>query len=967
MNPMALMFLFFASLGGVFSRSSNSGGSEAGGVQGASSQAAPSPEVTAITLPDGPEQPGTPYEPPSTEPIEIVQDGTHQVVTGRVSILETQGDDITDVKILSGVEHGTVSVNTDNTIALVMTMEDYVGTLSFTYEATHADGSTTQHEVDLDVTAGAQEGGWGTGATHYMLETDVDDRIIVEHGDIHTKIFVSGDPAALTIADIAALEGVSVSTVTGKWLAENTDYGQSEGEPLAQDAGMLLWNEVTPKDTDTSNWLLLERGHEYGDLGRVLNAGANGESELHPVYVGAWGDGEQPKITTNVMQHQESSSNVVFQDIHFDDGVIWGFGENILFDNVTVSNDTLSIQNAASVTFRNSEIFDVYRDAPKSSGDWAAHEDRISGVYINKTDGVLFENNLVDHSGWGEGFTEDGDGSKGQAPNQYSQNIYFGDENSDVTLRDTISMRAASFGAQVRSGGFIEDNLFLDNNAGFISLGGDYNGAGAVGEYSLYNSNVITSGAHKVAIQIGAQTLGLEDRGQLTSLVDNIVAHLADPNNPEELDEKETTHNSLKLGETYYNNTIVWNWAGSGTIWDDSFITHQNADHLDSSVLDQTTIQNFAAALLGDPNATITDLANYLRHKADGALDDQVDSDLIIAFFQKGFGIETDLRPDAATLRFTPDVLGEGVRWDNRLNWDTDDLPGTQDGDSVDLAGNHVVYGGTTTIKNAEMGEGGRLDIHHGKLTIDTTMTAGDAGANVNIDGSGQMWLEAYTGTDALDLEISGGRFVNTGGTSNINITASGGQTILATDGAEFDLTAGNTLAIENSAAKAGFDGNDGGTAVLDMHDGATLSIAAKDGSLGKIQEFRSGAMGDSPNVLSGVDLGNATLAIDLTGLDAGAGTNFKLIDSDEIVGSFDEVKVTGLGARNAEVTIDYQTDSVSLTLTAGTGNVSVTTLGSESDYESQALWDALTQNQEMLSEERALVEEDDDAADLAA
>ena len=36
----------------------------------------------------------------------------------------------------------------------------------------------------------------------------------------------------------------------------------------------------------------------------------------------------------------------------------------------------------------------------------------------------------------------------------------------------------------------------------------------------------------------------------------------------------------------------------------------------------------------------------------------------------------------------------DGVRWDNRINWDTEDAP--DNGDSVDLNGNWVQYGGTT-------------------------------------------------------------------------------------------------------------------------------------------------------------------------------------------------------------------------------------------------------------------------------
>ena len=94
-------------------------------------------------------------------------------------------------------------------------------------------------------------------------------------------------------------------------------------------------------------------------------------------------------------------------------------------------------------------------------------------------------------------------------------------------------------------------------------------------------------------------------------------------------------------------------------------------------MLDQTTIQRFTADLLGTDTATIDDLAEVLREQMTNGTLDPVDADQIIAYFQETFGIAPDVRTEAATLRFVPDDRGDGVRWDNRLNWDSDDLPGT--------------------------------------------------------------------------------------------------------------------------------------------------------------------------------------------------------------------------------------------------------------------------------------------------
>ncbi|WP_299508648.1 hypothetical protein, partial [uncultured Roseobacter sp.] len=80
------------------------------------------------------------------------------------------------------------------------------------------------------------------------------------------------------------------------------------------------------------------------------------------------------------------------------------------------------------------------------------------------------------------------------------------------------------------------------------------------------------------------------------------------------------------------------------------------------------------------------------------------------------------------------------------------DLPGTQDGDSVDLAGNWVYYGGTNRIEDLDFGEGGKLFVTHGYLEIEGDLRVGDAGADLNIDRAGQFWTDGYTDQDLLSI-----------------------------------------------------------------------------------------------------------------------------------------------------------------------------------------------------------------------
>ncbi|MEL7107026.1 MAG: hypothetical protein AAGM21_13980, partial [Pseudomonadota bacterium] len=141
---------------------------------------------------------------------------------------------------------------------------------------------------------------------------------------------------------------------------------------------------------------------------------------------------------------------------------------------------------------------------------------------------------------------------------------------------------------------------------------------------------------------------------------------------------------------------------------------------------------------------------------------------------------------------------------------------------------------------------------------------------------------------------------------------------------------------------------------LLAFEEGATVEYSSEDGGLGTIEEFRTGAFGDAPDVRSGIDLGEATLKVDLAGLTASNGEALMLMDADEIIGVFDDADISGLGSRNATVTIDYTTDSVSLTLSNGSGNVMFETIGEADDVSAgeQALWDALTAGQGVFDED---------------
>lgn len=922
-------------------------------------------EKTGYTAPAEPV--GKPAEEPTENPniSTPLPVGSLVADAGRVLTIGPEGgDEIASIRILTQASHGHVSVNPDNSLSLVLSEnpKNHNDT-AFRYEVTFQDGRTQEVEAKVDVRAGQQAEGWSLGQI-YMLERDADGQVIVEHGENHRKLHVTEGGHGLTADDIAKAEGLPAKDITADWLAKHPEYGATADKALSTDLGMKLWYKITAGAAGpNSHWLLFERGYEYDGTDRLITRASNGESALNPIYIGAYGEGSDPKITDAVKVFQQDSNHVVLQGLDIEEFVALE-GNNLLLDRISVSGEEgMNVQGIDGFTLVNSDLTDIVRQKPVNGGMiWDAGPDRTGGAYIAKVTGLLIEDNLVDRNGWAEGYDFNLSSDYPQAPSKFSQNLYLQANNVDITLRDNISMRASSFGAQVRPGGLIEGNIFLDNNAAVNALGNPDGNGKLLGHYTLMLDNIITSAGHKrVVAAEGALSMGIDGGGSAqSSYIGNIVTHRADPNNPTEMAQKTAVHTALKLGkDPYFDDTIVYNWSKANDA--NSPDIDRNINGLSPTLLNQTTIQKFAADLLGKQTATIADLANYLRAQAAGKQDPAVDADVINAFFRKGFGLDTTLRSEAATLRFVPDDRGEGMRWDNRLNWSTEDLPGTQNGDRVDLGGNRVLFGvETVTIDDFIFGDFGQLKANSGKLTIDGDITTSKTGNLLQIANAGQVWVDGYRDSNLLEINLTGGRFSNTGSfAGETDISAAGNaQLLLATAGAQFVLAANSSLSITGSKAKVGFDGGDGQTATLQLHADASLFFAADGTGFGKISEFHSGAF-DTSQVTSGAHL-DGTLNLDLSALDPKAGGTWTLIDTDQLIGSFDNIAVAGLGkSQDLLIRVDYVKDEVVLLVSEagkGSGQIRTTTSGDPdfinytTDGSLEALWEDLHASMPMVT-----------------
>lgn len=114
-------------------------------------------------------------------------------------------------------------------------------------------------------------------------------------------------------------------------------------------------------------------------------------------------------------------------------------------------------------------------------------DSKPSNIFVSYTDGVVIEENVIDHGGWHP--TESGAGA-----NMYNHNIYIQYDNvgNNVIVRDNIITRASSHGVHGRPGGLYENNFFAKNA---INLQMGYDGRPlSEGTRAIARDNVITQG-----------------------------------------------------------------------------------------------------------------------------------------------------------------------------------------------------------------------------------------------------------------------------------------------------------------------------------------------------------------------------------------------------------------------------------------------------------------------------------------
>ncbi len=216
------------------------------------------------------------------------------------------------------------------------------------------------------------------------------------------------------------------------------------------------------------DWLLMKRGDVFNEnLGTWTKSG---KSQTEPMVIGVFGPGtERAKLMTGTssafnMTEPNGIKNIAILSLEMTpeaytgtqraQGIRWvGPGENLLIEDckLTGYQTNIVVQGTPTGTFKNVAIRrNVIADA-------YAIGDHSQGIFMTRVDGILIEENVLDHNGWREGVA-------GAEATIFNHNIYLTKDTTPNTIvRGNISANASSHGMQMRRGGVCENNLLIGN------------------------------------------------------------------------------------------------------------------------------------------------------------------------------------------------------------------------------------------------------------------------------------------------------------------------------------------------------------------------------------------------------------------------------------------------------------------------------------------------------------------------
>ena len=284
----------------------------------------------------------------------------------------------------------------------------------------------------------------------------------IESLETRQLMSVSVNAAGWTvIGDSGDTRNVYVSSSSGS----DSNSGLSSDRPvksLAKAASLVRDN--------MPDHMLLKAGDSWTEN---LTWGKSGRSAQEPMLIGSYGSGARPMIKAGSRTALDISGgdvdHLAIMGIHFfahtRDPNMSGFSRSTASYGIrfVAATDGVLIEDVVVDQFTNNILFQGYGGAQNNVKirrsvitDAYGLEGKSQGMYATDISGLLMEENVFDHNGWNSQVS-------GAGATALSHNLYIAADCDNVVIKGNIFADASSHGLQARSGGLIQDNLFLRN------------------------------------------------------------------------------------------------------------------------------------------------------------------------------------------------------------------------------------------------------------------------------------------------------------------------------------------------------------------------------------------------------------------------------------------------------------------------------------------------------------------------
>ena len=328
-----------------------------------------------------------------------------------------------------------------------------------------------------------------------------------------------------TVAPAPDTHVVYVSSSTGN----DQNGGFSPSDPVASiSKGVSLLRD------GSADWLLLKCGDTWNSGLGVWRK--SGRSNDEPMLIGSYGVGARPLLDTGTDSgfwaasiSNQQIDHIAIIGLHFNangrdpNSPAFSSPTDATGIDVLTRTDGLTIEDCqvenyavninvqsfygpiSNVSIRRNVIDDAYATTTHSQG-----------LYCYGVNNLLIDQNVFNANGFNTQVP-------GAGPTYYNHDCYLSSNNTSVTVRENIIANAAGYGLQARSGGIVEDNVFINDPVGmsFGLVNGSHTTPGGV--TGIVNGNVFTGGGNLNGSPYGqGLVLGNTEIGYPTIVSNNI-------------------------------------------------------------------------------------------------------------------------------------------------------------------------------------------------------------------------------------------------------------------------------------------------------------------------------------------------------------------------------------------------------------------------------------------------------------